>query len=244
MEEDCSIEPTPSTEIKDAYMTFLEMKEVTDISHLASGDEYLPSLISNEESKQIRCQICPSWSFTSKTESLRHMKVLHRHHKATLARNAKPSTYKCNYEGCNKCFPSPYYLSLHRKMMGHQKRKSPAISSRTKIADEAKKSKKSIIDIFKVVLAEDGNTSSAEPSASSAESVQSQDDSASESSNDDDAFEMCIAEKYIVNELPDSVAKADWLECKKCQLWYHNVCEKVPDSFDPKRDTFVCSVCK
>ena len=163
-------EPTPSKEIKDSYMTFIEMKETTEVKDLASGDKYLPSLIAEKSriesatAEIIRCPICPAWSFTSKTERLRHMKVLHRSHKAAAVRKGKPAIFRCNYEGCTKSFTSPYYLSLHRKKKGHLKRK--ATSSRSKIADKAKKSKMSITDHFKAASVKNCDEVSAESATS------------------------------------------------------------------------------
>ena len=71
-------EPTPSPDLENHYLTYLQMREFK-FKH-ATSDEFLPSTVSSSTEDQLgTCSKCPCpWVFTSKTEKLRHMQLIHR----------------------------------------------------------------------------------------------------------------------------------------------------------------------
>ena len=107
-------EPTLSPDLNDRYLTFLEMTEA-DSKELASPDQYLPSLLdSNVDKNGGKCSVCDAWSFTSKTEKLRHMKLV-QGRTTTGPSNKSTAVFTCNHEGCGRKFSSYHFLYQHKK---------------------------------------------------------------------------------------------------------------------------------
>ena len=69
-----------------------------------------------------RCSVCDAWSFTSKTEKLRHIKQVYGR-TTTGASNKSTAVFTCNHEGCDRKFSS-YHLLYQHKKKGHLRRKA------------------------------------------------------------------------------------------------------------------------
>ena len=102
------------------YATFLELCQLPP-ENIKDDDQNQPSVV---ESDLGQCTICPSYSFSSKTEKKPHISVCHRKLKtpATPA-SVQQKEYICNHklgEGfCGKIFPSYYKLYQHKIQTGH-----------------------------------------------------------------------------------------------------------------------------
>lgn len=65
--------PSPSIAHEDHYCTFFEMCD-KDPDDLPTGDMGMPSVVGSELGM---CKHCPAFTFLSKTEKERHLKVFH-----------------------------------------------------------------------------------------------------------------------------------------------------------------------
>ena len=121
-------EPTRSNEHSEHYM----MVSNTQHAKLAEPNELLPS---NNISK---CEYCPAWCFSSKTEKCRHMSLLHSR-KWRAQDDAGPvKEFKCTFEGCQLEFHTYHQLRIHKIDLSHHFRKRKCASGeseevRTKI---------------------------------------------------------------------------------------------------------------
>ena len=145
-------EPTPSPDLENHYLTYLQMREFK-FKH-ATSDEFLPSTVSSSTEDQLgTCSECPRpWVFTSKTEKLRHMQLIHRSY--TRKTNSKPPANKtsdsakhvCNFKNCGRKFTSYHKLYQHRKSQGHQQKKRSHSPQKEKNAVKAKKFRSNLMD--------------------------------------------------------------------------------------------------
>ena len=148
-------EPTPSEEHEDHYMTFLEMLNGEDKASYAKPNEHLPS-------KSVgKCEMCPSWQFSSVTEAKRHVSLLHpNYNKESLP--GSDQIFQCKFEKCDMIFPTYYKLSKHRKDENHfvrNKRSSEtSTSSKQQIVAKRKKTSDKISDFFNQNRAGDAAT--------------------------------------------------------------------------------------
>ena len=114
-------EPTSSTsdkpELKEHYMTFLEMVRSENKSSFSKPNEQLPS-------KSIgKCASCPAWEFSSLTEAKRHVSILHRNYKKALP-STKEKQYVCKVKTCGLVFSSYHKLNAHKNKENHFVRKN------------------------------------------------------------------------------------------------------------------------
>jgi len=79
-----------------------------------------------QPSKNGKCEICPSWWFSSVTEMQRHRRILHR--KQPLAKIPKNPTdqlvcsfVKSDGKKCNLTFPTYHQLQKHKNKMKHKR---------------------------------------------------------------------------------------------------------------------------
>ena len=122
--------PQPSTDNEGHYCTFLEMCSKHK-DELSIGDNGMPSAA---DSNLGNCPSCPSFTFLSKTEKERHIKVFHPSMSNSKVRqkNSKQKVntstsamFTCNFKvdgcvECGLCFDSRYKLAKHRRLVGHQ----------------------------------------------------------------------------------------------------------------------------
>ena len=104
--------PAPSTTYESRYKSFLQDHISTTHSY---GDDGQPSKLEKGLGK---CEFCPNYSFTSKTEKDRHKSLFHR--RQTTA--AKPKDFSCNV--CGAAFCSLPTLNRHKKKENHTARSS------------------------------------------------------------------------------------------------------------------------
>ena len=267
-------EATPSKDHKDHYMTFLEMVESTVESESsqsakhAKPDKYLPSELNKSPSEKLgRCQICPSWSFTSKTEKKRHMSLLHRNSTGALPLHSSPnqaSKHVCNYKGCGRQFLTYHRLYKHRKEQGHQIKKRKVPPSRRENTAKSKAVKTTILAYCQ--RSEQGNMTddsddvsfdgNEEESREECEEMEVED-----TLDEDDADEVCTAQPCVIAELiskhsPEDESsenneddenaneKINWVQCDTCDQWYHTYCVNLENVTVQDKDfTYNCKDC-
>ena len=77
-----------------------------------------------------RCDVCPSWSFLSKTEKAKHYRLFHPKHKIAKSTSTekKSKSHKCSYKEngiqCNAVFSSYHKLKQHKDLAQHKRSKS------------------------------------------------------------------------------------------------------------------------
>ena len=114
--------PVASTRFEGHYCTFMEMCDKNP-EELPIGDTGMPSAANSSLGK---CPCCPYFTFLSKTEKERHMKVFHPAIKLKPVKTLKVGgSFTCNYKvagttTCGLCFTTYYQLMKHRKLVGHQ----------------------------------------------------------------------------------------------------------------------------
>ncbi len=203
-------EPTPSAEHENHYMTFLEMLNGEDKDSFAKPNEHLPS-------KSVgKCELCPSWQFSSITEAKRHVSLLHPNYKKESLPGSD-KIFQCKFEKCDMIFPSYYKLSKHRKDENHfvrNKRSSEtSTSSKQQIEAKRKKTSDKISDFFNQNRAGDAATNAIDdcpnediivPNEDAAEDDQIQgeevqEENLSESENDEDMVVNHSCEKESIS---------------------------------------------
>jgi hypothetical protein len=105
--------PEESTDHPGHYATFLELYKLP-ASEIKDDDQNQPSV----QAKQLgRCNTCPSYSFSSKTEKKRHTSVYHR-----KVRGERK--HICSFANCGLTFSSYHKLYKHKKQSGHRRKPS------------------------------------------------------------------------------------------------------------------------
>ena len=148
-------EPTNSASDEDHYLTFLEMFHAENKSNFSKPNEHLPS-------KSIgKCESCPSWEFSSITESKRHISVLHRNYKSAPPTDKTEKHFVCKIKTCGLIFPSYHKLSVHRKKENHFVRKNAKKAG--KVVSSTSKSGTSIKQKVNCVFSGENGCDSADP---------------------------------------------------------------------------------
>ena len=123
--------PKPSSTHSGHFRTYLEMADLP-VESLPTPDQHQPSFLAKQKdgSKPLgRCPKCPSYSFSSTAEKLRHCRIMHNITSSDMRTldctdSGRKNRWICSFEtGVNKtCGVSFKYereLRLHKKATGH-----------------------------------------------------------------------------------------------------------------------------
>ena len=174
--------------VKGHFKTFLQMEKGSDYSY---GDDEQPSVVKNAIGK---CEFCPNYSFTSKTEKNRHMSVFHRCRKTTVS----SKEFTCNFNNCGKMFTSRSCLNRHKNQFEHKERNAPK--------DPRNKSRRNPTKRLRKI-----------------NEVLAQFDSDEEDSSDDDEEDTCSANPCKIQD-DNSQSDVAWIQCDVCESWFHDFC--------------------
>ena len=180
--------PTKDTHHEGHFKTFLQMEKGSDYSY---GDDEQPSVVKNAIGK---CEFCPNYSFTSKTEKNRHMSVFHRRRKTTVS----SKEFTCNFNNCGKMFTSRSCLNRHKNQFEHKERNAPK--------DPRNKSRRNPTKRLRKI-----------------NEVLAQFDSDEEDSSDDDEEDTCSANPCKIQD-DNSQSDVAWIQCDVCESWFHDFC--------------------
>lgn len=232
------------------YYSFLEMCEL-DPTLLKIDDSEMPSCQGSDLGK---CTICPAYSFTSKTEKKRHMKVFHRRQPQD-----KPLNHTCGV--CEERFSSLYKLRKHKKTSGHFKRKrkeqqgsgkqsackrartmTPIIASAGKEHTEGDVEEESGNEEDteeEEMVIEEGIEEGTEGDIESEEDEEERTDHIEHVTDDED--ELCIV--CGKGETDDTLIET-WVQCETCSNWLHEKCIPCNHVYSVYDEVFICHICK
>ena len=145
-----------------------------------------------------KCDHCRAYSFTSKTEKLRHISLFHRRQKTTGP--PKEASFVCADASCGKGFTSAASLSRHKKSTGHKK------AAKRRLPSAKKTAKRQLKDAIR-------------------QAAFNQSDSESE----DEKEEECDAKPCCIDVDLETKGPV-WIQCNKCQDWFHIFCINLTES--------------
>ena len=97
-----------------------------DFSNLIFGNDGLPE---DKSSGLGKCDICPSYLFSSKTEKQRHFSIFHHNENYVQRKKKNPPNHRCTYitedetKECGFLFSSKKKLQHHKRAMDHSTRR-------------------------------------------------------------------------------------------------------------------------
>ena len=214
-----------SKEGTEHFMTFLEQCQS------ASTDIYLEKAMPSRSEKNLdRCDVCPSWSFLSKTEKGKHYQLFHPKHKIpkSTSTEKKSRVHKCNYKGngiqCNALFPSYQKLKQHKDLAQHKRSKSL-----NKVTVN-KRNNFSIKEFFQ-------NNITAE-SPDGKEEIDGEKENEGKKENEVCA-ESGLEDSEISEDEDEEDLETSWVEGDVCKRWFHLACLGMTNT--PK--LFTCESC-
>ena len=232
------------------------MQESAEHVHMPVGNEGLPSEM-NAEHQLGKCHLCPSYSYSSKTEKQRHTSLFHRKQNEGKGRRRTANTraqHVCKYQTpanasggpreCGMTFTSKRKLAKHQREARHRKR-----GANQKLAGPANKKTRSqptlqsFLDRYPHLQREncDDDDDDDDDDTRDDESVSESGTTDNERFTDEDRCGVCQGREEDDKEI------VSWISCDTCQTWYHYNC--VPTTNDlPSEEEFeeiswVCHFC-
>ena len=196
------------------YMTFMEVSALSK-EETVNGDSGKSSV---EKANLGKCNLCPAYCYSSKTDMQRHHKIMHRGAKDN--REGQPTkkavadcSFACPVAECGESFSSQSALQRHRQKVGHTKRQ---LKRKPNACDGSKK--QTVMDMlakkrFTYVEAakndQDMNNEKDDGSESEEEAGNVLEDDQVESSSQEEDEEECSAKK---------VQSFQWKACRKEEI--------------------------
>ena len=199
--------PEVKKSIDDHFNTFLE-NYIDSKKHYS--DDNQPTVA---EKSLGSCEVCPMFSFSSKTEKVRHKSMFHRRSTTKL----KELKFKCKYPGCEKSFGSQPSLSRHQISSKHRKRDQTHDISKKKSL--TKKRNRSILNVTRKYFSDSS----------------SEDESTVSSSDNDDR--KCNASRCLFKQGATS-NKRKWIQCDSRDKWFHTPCMNLTSLSDEEFEEF------